>query len=175
VTDPWWLFLVLLRASLLSINAQSTIPLIRRDLLEAGLITDERLVEALTIGRLGTGPGGLYIVAVGFFAMGLVGAFVATLATIIPPLLVIPLAATIRPRLSSPRVNGLLRGLALSASALVVVTSVDILIANSGGIPSVWQGAVLLTAIGVGMSGRYHPIVVILFGAITAIVIEGPA
>jgi hypothetical protein len=99
--DAWWLLLVFLRASLLSVSGQTALPLIRQDLLAAGLTTDQRLIEALTIGRLGTGPGGLYIVAIGYFTMGLIGAFVALIATIAPPLLVVPLAAFLRPRLGS--------------------------------------------------------------------------
>jgi hypothetical protein len=92
--DAWWLLLVFLRASLLSVSGQTALPLLRQDLLAAGLTTDQRLIEALTIGRLGTGPGGLYIIAIGYFTMGLIGAFVALIATIIPPLLVVPLVRT---------------------------------------------------------------------------------
>lgn len=172
--DAWWLLLVFLRASLLSVSGQTALPLIRQDLLAAGLTTDQRLIEALTIGRLGTGPGGLYIIAVGYFTMGLIGAFVALIATIIPPMLVVPLAAFLRPRLGSARVNGTIRGVALATSGLVVVTSFQLLMAESGGgLPAVWQVIVLAAAVALALQGRRHPIWVILAGAIVGLVLAG--
>jgi chromate transporter len=174
--DAWWLLLVFLRASLLSVSGQTALPLLRQDLLAAGLTTDQRLIEALTIGRLGTGPGGLYIVAIGYFTMGLIGAFVAVIATIVPPLLVVPLAAFLRPRLASARVNGTIRGVALATSGLVVVTSIQLLIAESnGGIPAAWQILVLAAAAALALQGRRHPIWVILAAAILGIVLVGPS
>jgi chromate transport protein ChrA len=171
--DTWWLFLVFLRASILSVSSTSALPLVRQDLLAAGMTTDQQIIEALTIGRLGTGPGGLYLVAIGFFAMGLVGAIAAAVATVLPPLLVIPLAAAMRPRLASPRINGLIRGMAMAASGLVVVTSLDILLTEAGGVPSPWQLAILGLAFAAGLHGRVHPAVIIAGGALCAIVVLG--
>ena len=137
--DIVWLFLVFLRASFLSLGGQTALPLLRQDLVASGLITDQRIIEALTIGRLGTGPGGLYIIALGYFAMGWLGALAALVATTLPPLLVVPLSAYIRPRLGQARVNGTIRGLALATSGLVIVTSLQLLYAESaGGVPAVW-------------------------------------
>jgi chromate transporter len=173
--DAWWLFLVFLRANLLSVNGQTALPLIRQDLLAAGLTTDQRLIEALAIGRLGTGPGGLYIVAIGYFTMGLVGAFVAVIATILPPLIVVPLSAYLRPRLGSARVNGTMRGVALATSGLVVVTSIQLLLAESpGSLPAWWQVIVLVAAAALALQGRRHPVWVILGGAIAGLIRARP-
>jgi len=157
--DAWWLFLVFLRANLLSVNGQTALPLIRQDLLDAGLTTDQRLIEALAIGRLGTGPGGLYIVAIGYFTMGFLGAFVAVIATILPPLIV----------------NGTMRGVALATSGLVVVTSIQLLLAESpGGLPAWWQVIVLVAAAALALQGRRHPVWVILGGAIAGLILARP-
>lgn len=173
--DVVWLFLVFLRASFLSLGGQTALPLLRQDLLAAGLTTDQRIIEALTIGRLGTGPGGLYIIALGYFAMGWAGAIAALAATTIPPLLVVPASAFLRPRLGQARVNGMIRGLALATSGLVVVTSLQLLIAESeGGVPAPWQLAVLAGALAVALHGRRHPIWIIGAAALVGVVIVGP-
>ena len=173
---PGWLFLVFLRASLLSVSGQTALPLLRQDLLAAGLTTDQQLVEALTIGRLGSGPGGLFVVAIGYFTMGLIGAFVALVATILPPLLVVPLAGYLRPRLASARVNGTIRGLALATSGLVVVTSIQLLMTEAGGgVPQAWQLAVLAGAVFLGLQGKRHPIWGIAAGALIGVVLLGGA
>jgi chromate transporter len=168
-----WLFLVCLRASLLSLGGQSALPLLRQDLVSSGLTTDAQIIDALAIGRVTPGPGGLYIVVLGYFAMGLGGAVAALVATVIPPLLVLPLAAYLRPRLSSRRVDGAIRGAALSTSALVLVTTVDLIAADPDGW-EVWQWLVLTLAVGIAIQGRAHPIVIIGIGAAMALVLSLP-
>jgi chromate transporter len=173
--DVVWLFLVFLRASFLSLGGQTALPLLRQDLLAAGLTTDQRIIEALTIGRLGTGPGGLYIIALGYFAMGWIGAIAALIATTLPPLLVIPASAVLRPRLEQTRVNGTIRGLALATSGLVIVTSLQLLITESaGGVPALWQIGILAAALAVALHGRRHPIWVIGAAALVGVAIVGP-
>jgi chromate transporter len=160
--DVLWLFLVFLRASFLSLGGQSALPLIRQDLVSAGLMTDQQIIEALTIGRLGTGPGGLYIIALGYFAMGWLGAVAALVATTLPPLLVVPLSAYLRPRLGRARINGTIRGLALATSGLVLMTSVQLFMAEMDGGPvEPWRVAVLGSAFVVAVRGRWHPIWII--------------
>ena len=107
--------------------------------------------------------------------MGWAGAIAALVATTIPPLLVVPASAFLRPRLGQARVNGMIRGLALATSGLVVVTSLQLLIAESeGGVPAPWQLAVLAGALAVALHGRRHPIWIIGAAALVGIVIVGP-
>jgi chromate transporter len=174
--DVAWLFLVFLRASFLSLGGQTALPLLRQDLLAAGLTTDQRIIEALTIGRLGTGPGGLYIIALGYFVMGWLGAIAALVATTLPPLLVVPVSAYLRPRMGQARVNGTVRGLALATSGLVIVTSIQLLVAEAGGgVPAAWQLAILVGALAVALDGRRHPIWILGAAAALGILIVGPA
>jgi chromate transporter len=170
--EPFWFFLVLLRASALSLGGQTGVPLLREDLVRAGAMTDAQLITALTIGRLGTGPGGLYIVAIGWIIMGPIGAVLALIAAVLPPLVVLPLSSYLRPRLPQPRVNGLMRGLALTSSGLVGATSVQILAAASGGLAPMWQVALVALGLGAGLTARFHPILVIGVGALIGIALQ---
>jgi len=170
--DPMWFFLVLLRASFLSLGGQTGVPLLREDLVRSGVMSDALLVQALTIGRLGTGPGGLYIVAIGYFVMGWAGAALALVAAILPPLLVLPISGYLRPRLPNPRVNGLMRGLALTSAGLVASTSVQLLGASSTGpIPAWWQLALVGGGLVVSLAGKAHPIAIIGAGALVGLIL----
>jgi chromate transporter len=164
-----YFFAILLRASLFSLGGQTGVPLLRNDLVLGGVMSDVQLVQALTIGRLGTGPGGLYIVAIGYMVMGWAGAVLALIAAVLPPLLVLPLSGYLRPRLPQPRVNGLMRGLALASSGLVASTSVQLLTASPDSTLPLWK----LGLVGLGLlavvSGRVHPIAIIGLGAVVGV------
>ncbi len=171
--DPFWLFFVFLRSSALSLGGQTGLPLLRDDLLGAGVMTDAQIIEGLTIGRLGTGPGGLYIVAIGYIAAGWVGAAVALVAIAIPPLAIVPLASFLRPRLQHRRVNGLIRGLAMTTSGLVIATSVTLLsgVARTGS-PEYWQLGLVALGIAAAVEGKRHPVFVIVAGAAIGILLS---
>jgi chromate transporter len=180
--DPLTLFAVMFRASILAVGGQAALPLLREDLVRTGVTTDERLVEAITVGRLSTGPSGLYIVALGFFIAGWGGALVALAAAMIPPLLIVPAAALIRPRLVTRRVGGLVAGIALTTSGLVVATSIELLASVGGGAGAsflaiggvpVWQLALAAAGLVVGWRGRRHPLWVITAGAVAGIAVLG--
>src|SRR5256885_7052168 len=71
--DPLELFGVFLKASALSLGGLSSLPLLRADLVAPGIATDDQLVQAIAIGRISTGPNGLYIVSLGYLVGGVVG------------------------------------------------------------------------------------------------------
>src|SRR5207245_2535262 len=80
VIDPFTLFVILLKASSLSLGGFGSLPLLRQDLVVTGIATEAQIVEALAIGRLSTGPNGLYVVILGYQLAGLPGAALATVA-----------------------------------------------------------------------------------------------
>lgn len=169
--DPLWLFLVFLRASVFSVGGQSGLPLLREDLVRSGVLSDAQLIEALTIGRLSTGPGGLYMVAIGYVAGSWLGAALALIAVAVPPLVILPVSAYLRPRLMHRRVNGLIRGLALTTTGLVIATSVDLL--WSAGVdagPAAWQLALVGLGFAISVEGKRHPALVIAVGAAVGVV-----
>jgi chromate transporter len=161
--DALALFVVFLKASALSLGGLSSLPLLRADLVAPGIATDDQVVQAIAIGRLSTGPNGLYIVSLGYLAAGVLGAMMALLAATLPPLIILPITAVARRWLLTTWVAGLVRGVAMATAGLLVATGLGIL--TSTGTPSLWQLA--LAAIGVVLTyqGKVHPAIVIAIGA----------
>src|SRR3982074_3914856 len=93
------LFAVFLKDSALTLGGLGSLPLLRQDLVATGIATDPQLVEALAIGRLSTGPNGLWIVSLGYQLAGPLGAAIAPVAPGLPPLLILPATAGARRRL----------------------------------------------------------------------------
>lgn len=170
--DPMALFAAFLRASVFSLGGQSGLPLLREDLVRSGALTDAQIIDGLVIGRLSTGPGGLYMVSLGYLAGDWAGGGLALLAIALPPLVIIPAASYLRPRLMHRRVNGLIRGLAFTTSGLVVATSLDLLLATGGeGLPAWWQIALAAVGFAITLEAKRHPIVVVLIGATVGILL----
>ena len=168
---PLDLFWALLQASTLSLGAQTALPLLRTQLVGGGILTDRQMIEALAIGRLGTGPGGLFIVSLGYFAFGWPGALLALVAVTLPPLVIVPAATTLRKQLLSVPFAGALRGLALCTSGLVLPTkAVLILPGTPDGVNTWWQGLLLLGGIALGIEGKRHPVLIIAAGAVAGLV-----
>jgi len=163
--DPVTLFLVLLRDSALALGGLGSLPLLRQDLVATGLASDAQLVQALAIGRLSTGPTGLWIVSLGFQMAGLLGAGMALVAASLPPLLILPATAAARRWLLSVRFAGLVRGAALATAGLLCATGVS-LVVPAGDVPSWWQVVVAVAAAALTYHGRLHPALVVIGGAL---------
>ena len=161
--DPLALFLVFLKASALSLGGLSSLPLLRAELVAPHIATDDQVIQAIAIGRVSTGPNGLYVVSLGYFVAGFVGAGLALVAATIPPLVIVPLAAVSRRWLLTTPVAGLVRGVAMVTAGLLTATTIGIL--QAAGATAWWQLA--LAAIGVVLSyqGKVHPGLVIAIGA----------
>ena len=169
-----WLFLIFVRASLLSAGGLGSLAILRTDLLSAGLVVDAQLVQALTIGRISPGPTGLFVISIGYFAMGIPGALLALAAAMIPPLLVLPIAHVVRPRRAHPRVDGLIRGLVLATTGLTIAISMTLLVTTaSGGGSQAWQ--LLLAAAGAawGFHGRHHPVIILAIAGAVGLALSG--
>ncbi len=170
--DPLGFFLTFLRASAVSVGGQSSLPVLRQELVVPGLISDASIVDALTIGRLGTGPTGLYIVSLGYFAGGWLGAALSLVAVTLPPLVMVPAAAALRRGLLSRWFAGGVRGLTIGTSGLVVSTT--ILLMFPGGVPyRWWQFALVAIGTIVGIDGHAHPAIFIGLGALAGLALAG--
>jgi chromate transporter len=162
--DPLALFAVLLKDSALALGGLGSLPLLRQDLVATGVVTDTQLVQALAIGRLSTGPNGLWIVSLGYQMAGLLGAVMALVASSLPPLAILPATAVARRRLLSVRFAGLVRGAALATAGLLCATGF-VLIVPVGDAPSWWQVLIGIAAAALTYQGRLHPAAVVLGGA----------
>lgn len=172
--EPLELFLTFLKASALALGGGlGSLPLIRADLVLTGIATDEQLVQALAIGRLGTGPPGLYIVSFGYFAGGIFGAVAALIASSIPPLVMVPAAAFARRRLLSPRFAGLLRGTVLATVGLLLAIAVTIVAPSMEALSRItwWQVLLIGGAAIATLRGKPHPAVLVAVGAVVGIVL----
>lgn len=165
--DPIELFISVLRAALLSVGGLSSLPVLRESLVVPGHVTEAQVVEALAIGRLSTGPNGLYVVSLGYFALGWAGAAIALAAATLPPLTLVVAAAFVRRWLLTPWAAGIVRGVALSTSGLLVATGIQLV--SPIGAPQVVLAAV---ALALTIQGRVHPGLLVIAGAVAGIALE---
>ncbi len=168
--DPLALFLVLLKDSALALGGLGSLPLLRQDLVATGVATDAQLVQALAIGRLSTGPTGLWVVSLGYQLAGPLGAAMALVASTLPPLVILPATAVGRRWLLSVPFAGLVRGAALATAGLLCATGVS-LIVPAGNAPSWWQVVVGIAAAALTYQGRLHPAVVVIGGAMLGLLL----
>ena len=162
------LFLTLLKDAALSLGGLGALPLIRQDLVAPGYATDAQIVQALAIGRLSTGPTGLWIVSVGYFVGGWLGAAMAIVASSLPPLVMVPATAVARRFLMTSWFAGFVRGASLATAGLLLSTGVT-LIAPAADALAPLQVVIALIAIVVTFQGRLHPGLVVIGGALAGI------
>lgn len=168
--DPFTLFVILLKASSLSLGGFGSLPLLRQDLVVAGIATEAQIVEALAIGRLSTGPNGLYVVSLGYQLAGLGGAALATIAATVPPLVILPATAVARGWLLSSAFAGLVRGTALATAGLLCAIGASLMVPGQGPILW-WQPATGIVAAAICYDGRLHPALVVVGGAVIGILL----
>jgi chromate transporter len=168
--EPLGLFLVLLKDSALALGGLGSLPLLRQDLVATGVATDAQLVQALAIGRLSTGPNGLWIVSLGYQIAGVLGATLALVASSLPPLVILPATAVARRWLLSVPFAGLVRGAALATAGLLCATAVALIVPTPGG-PSWWQLLVGAAAAAFTYQERLHPAAVVIGGALLGLLL----
>lgn len=121
------LYLLLLKASLLSFTGLGSLPIIRNDfVVERHALTDHQLNTAVVAGRAGPGPFGLYLVCIGYTVRGVPGAISAFLALITPAFLALPLMRWLGKHASHPRIRDAIRGLLLGSAGLLLASSVPL-------------------------------------------------
>src|SRR3989442_3519061 len=160
---------VFLKASALSLGGLSSLPLLRADLVAPGIATDDQLVQAIAIGRISTGPNGLYIVSLGYLVGGVIGATMALVAASLPPLVIVPITAVARRWLLTTPVAGLVRGVALATAGLLAANWIRIVTATRS--PRWLQLALAAIATLLSYRGTLHPALVIAIGAAVGLVL----
>lgn len=166
--EPLALFVVLLKDSALALGGLGSLPLIREDLVATGIATDAQVVQALAIGRLSTGPNGLWLVSLGYQISGWAGALAALAAAVVPPLVMLPATAAFRRALLTARFAGLVRGASLAISGLLASVAL-LLIAPDAARIAWWQVAVAAAAVALTYQGRLHPGLVVIGGALAGV------
>jgi chromate transporter len=115
------LYLLLLRATLLSFSGLMSLPMIRNDLvLKRRVLTDRQLNTAVAAGRSGPGPIGLYLVSVGYFVAGTPGACAGWLAMVTPAFLIVPMLRFLGARAEQATVRRVIRAVTLAGAGLIL-------------------------------------------------------
>jgi chromate transporter len=118
------LYLLLLKATATSFGGLSSIPVLREDfVVRHHLLTDRELNLAVTAGRAGPGPNGLYVVSVGYLVAGMPGACLGWLAMVTPAFLIIPLAHFVGSHAELSRIKGAIRASTVASAGLLAATT----------------------------------------------------
>ncbi|MDQ6705180.1 MAG: chromate transporter [Acidobacteriota bacterium] len=125
--NPFLLYLLLAKATLTSFSGLTSLPVVRRDLVETHhVLTDRQLNAAVGAGRTAPGPNGLYLVSVGYFVAGLPGACAGCLAMMTPAFLIIPLLRFLGARAERPAVKSAIQTVTIAAAGLIIATAVPL-------------------------------------------------
>ena len=164
MTDPLSVFLSVLKGSLLSSGGQGNLPSIHQDFITRHWATNNQFVAALGVGQLSPGPGGFWVIALGYLTAGIAGAAAAAVAVVLPPFLVLPIGRLHRRFADTAVVRGLVVGIILVVAATVPLVFLKIL--GTYGLD--------VTAVGITVGGvlllatRRVPIVAVIFLGILA-------
>ena len=168
--NPLAYFAIFLKAALFSSGGLGTLPSLHQDLLANGWAQEADFSKAIAIGQVAPGPNGLWVISLGYLTYGPLGAMLALVAIVIPPMLVLGLAAAYR-RVEDRRwVRGLIRGLTLAGVGLLMTVAFSSITA-----PGIdWRGWLIgLAAFSLALSGRVHVIVILLLSAVTGLLLLG--
>ena len=161
------LFLLFLKASLLSTSGMGNVPSLHADLVAArGWATERQFAEALAVGQVSPGPSGLWVISLGYLIGGPRGALLSLLAIMIPPLLILLIDRGYRRIQDRPAVEGFVRGLSLAVVGIFAVVMLQVLRGNGIDVRSV---AVALGSLALGASGRVPVALIVLLAALVGI------
>ncbi len=140
--NPLIYFLLFLKASLFSTGGLSNLPSLHQDLLDNSWARNANFGQAVAIGQISPGPNGLWVVSLGYLTYGYLGALLALISLVLPPLLVLATSAIYGQIEHRPRVQGAMYGVSLAVIGLLLTVCWTIL--SQPGVD--WRG--LLIALG---------------------------
>lgn len=82
--------------------------------------TEADFGRAIVVGQMSPGPNGLWVISLGYFTGGILGAFLALLAISVPPLLVLVIARSYARIERWPRTQGAMHGVSIAVLALLI-------------------------------------------------------
>jgi chromate transporter len=162
------LFLLVLKAQVISNNGIASLPSLHADLIGQGWATNSQFAGALVVGQLTPGPNGLWIVSLGYIVAGPLGAILALCAATIPPMLVLPIDALYRRFGSLPGVEGFVRGIGLAVIGVSPLVLAQVL--QGSGFDN-WTAVIAAVSFVMVLSRRVPNIVVVALGAVAGVLI----
>ncbi len=157
--NPLSYFLIFLKASLFSTGGLGNLPSLHQDLLDNGWASETDFGKAVAVGQITPGPNGLWVISLGYITYGWLGAALALAAVIIPPFIVLLVAAGYKKIEHIPAVRGLLRGLSVAVVGSLLATAFSLI--SAPGID--WRGwIVCAVTVVVGLTNRVHVIFMLI-------------
>ena len=161
------LFLIFLKASMLSSGGLAPLALLQEELIgQHHVLADADFASAVAIGRISPGPNGFFVISIGYYAGGVAGALVGMLALMIPGFCGIALVRAHRRLAGRPWVTGMTRGVTVSAVGLLTA------VGYSFSVPLVGEPAsalILLVSLGVLLAARLDALPVLIAGAVVGV------
>jgi chromate transporter len=118
--NPLIYFLLFFKASLFSTGGFSNLPSLHQDLIGNDWATDADFAQSIAIGQISPGPNGLWVISLGYLTYGYLGALLALVAIMLPPLLVLVISA-VYGRIERQRwVQGLMRGISIAVVGVLL-------------------------------------------------------
>ncbi|MBI4491812.1 MAG: chromate transporter [Chloroflexi bacterium] len=173
--SPLEFFLIFLKASAITFTGMGSLPILQQELVQFhGWTTDEQIAKAVAIGRLSPGPNGMYAVSIGYVVMGWLGALLALLGSVLPPLIIIPLAPLVRRSIHRPWVDGLMRGIGLGSAGLLLSVGVGLVAPNGFSLagPGPWNLALAVLGFALTRTGKLHPAIPLGVAGVAGVVLS---
>lgn len=156
--NPLLYFLLFLKASLFSTGGFSNLPSLHQDLLARSWAKEADFGQAIAIGQISPGPNGLWVISLGYFSYGYLGAFLALLAIILPALLVLVVSAGYSRIEQHAWAQGAMQGVSLAVVGLLLTIVWTIL--HQPGVD--WKGLLIaLGAFGLALSRKVNVLLIL--------------
>jgi chromate transporter len=126
--EAFGFFWVFLKACLFSTGGMGPLPGLHHDLISSGLASERQFTEALAVGQFTPGPSGLWVISLATLMAGIPGGLLATLAAVLPPVLVLLVQRVYRRVAELPAAQGLLDGLMLAIIGVGLVVFTELFV-----------------------------------------------
>lgn len=121
------LYLLLTKATITSFSGLASLPVIREDfVVHRHLLTDTQLDTAVVVSRTTPGPIGVYVVSVGYYVAGVLGAIAGWFAMITPAFLIVFLLRLFGSTVNHSRFLALQQAVVFASAGLLVAASVPL-------------------------------------------------
>ena len=156
--NPLIYFLLFLKASLFSTGGFSNLPSLHQDLINNGWAKEVDFGQSIAIGQISPGPNGLWVISLGYFTYGYLGAFLALIAITLPPLLVLAVSAGYTRIEHQAWVQGAMYGVSLAVVGLLLTVVWTIL--RQPGVD--WKGLLIAAgAFGLALSRKVNILIIL--------------
>jgi chromate transporter len=166
--EAFGFFWVFLKACLFSTGGMGPLPGLHHDLISSGLASERQFTEALAVGQFTPGPSGLWVISLATLMAGVPGGLLATLAAVLPPVLVLLVQRVYRRVAELPAAQGLLDGLMLAIIGVGFVVFTELFV--GAGLDVLVVGIAGLSLV-LALTRRFPAVAIIALAAVVGVVL----